>query len=62
MLRIDPPSEQAQRGLVLISKLLQNIANGIFDTSKEEHVVVLNQFISDNSKAIQEFFEELAVL
>lgn len=55
-------SVEAQRGLILISKLLQNLSNGIeFEDSKKEYVPELNQFLSENSKKLHHFFEKLAV-
>eukprot|EP01132_Coremiostelium_polycephalum_P003297 gene3297-4129_t len=58
----DNPSTDSRRGLVLVSKLLQNLANEMpFGVGiKEEYMSYLNQFISNNSKRIHWFFDKLA--
>ncbi|MFN3270304.1 MAG: hypothetical protein ACK42G_06950 [Candidatus Kapaibacteriota bacterium] len=53
---------EAQRGLILISKLLQNLSNGIeFDESQEKHLADFNKFLSEKMVTIQNFFNKLAV-
>jgi len=48
----------AQRSLILVSKLIINLVNGIeFDGSKEEYMVGLNCFIQKNSSNLQRFFD-----
>jgi len=58
----EPPNETAQRYVVLISKTLQNIANGTLPGKKEEYMASLNEFISGHIKEATEFFERLTVL
>jgi len=60
-LLLEPPSPEAQRGLILISKLLQNLSNGIeFDSNHEDYMVDMNQFISEKMYGLQNFFNKLA--
>ncbi|KAF2069629.1 hypothetical protein CYY_009056 [Polysphondylium violaceum] len=58
----DVPSTDSRRGLVLVSKLLQNLANEMpFGVGiKEEFMLYLNDFISNNSNRIHSFFDQLA--
>ncbi len=50
-----------RRSLVLISKVLQNLANDVEFGDKEPYMAVMNYFIIKKRKALQEFFSELAV-
>ncbi|GAM24112.1 hypothetical protein SAMD00019534_072870 [Acytostelium subglobosum LB1] len=55
------PTVESRRGLVLVSKLLQNLANEMpFGGIKEEYMIYLNEFISSNSAKINVYFNELA--
>ncbi|EFA81607.1 Ras GTPase activation domain-containing protein [Heterostelium album PN500] len=57
----DIPTTDSRRGLVLVSKLLQNLANEMpFGGIKEEYMTYLNRFIAENSSRIHVFFNELA--
>ena len=47
--------------LVLITKTLQSLANGIKLGGKEPYMSKLNDFIDENQDEINEFFDELAV-
>jgi hypothetical protein len=60
----EPPSKEAQRGLILISKLLQNIANEIEldDTSPAQHKAEMNAFVLENTGALRSFFNKLTVI
>eukprot|EP01102_Stenamoeba_stenopodia_P020321 TRINITY_DN786_c0_g7_i1.p1 TRINITY_DN786_c0_g7~~TRINITY_DN786_c0_g7_i1.p1 ORF type:complete len:924 (-),score=135.37 TRINITY_DN786_c0_g7_i1:1405-4176(-) len=52
---------QARRGLILVSKLLQNLANNVeFDGSKEDYTKSLNRLITRNIDSVRKFFDELA--
>jgi neurofibromin 1 len=53
--------EKKRRPLILISTILQNIANGIEFTSKENYMQDLNPLIQQNIKPTQEFFDKLVV-
>jgi len=57
-----PPSEHSQRGLVLVAKALQNVANNVPFGSKEEYMEYLNSFINGNVAACQDYFDAMAKL
>ena len=42
-----PPSPRTQRGLMLLSKILQNLANHVV-FKKEKHMLVFNDFLNEN--------------
>ena len=50
-----------RRTFVLISKVLQNLANGI-KHAKEEYMTPTDVFIEDNYQKIQDFFSTLAII
>ena len=52
-------SAGVRRTLVLISKVLQNLANGI-KHAKEEYMIPTNIFVENNEHIIQDFFHRLA--
>jgi len=54
------PNEKSQRGLTLIAKTLQNIANNVTFGKKEDSLEWLNKFITNNLLACQDYFDELA--
>eukprot|EP01130_Rhizamoeba_saxonica_P000081 TRINITY_DN10101_c0_g1_i1.p1 TRINITY_DN10101_c0_g1~~TRINITY_DN10101_c0_g1_i1.p1 ORF type:complete len:601 (+),score=142.25 TRINITY_DN10101_c0_g1_i1:212-2014(+) len=54
---IDP---KARRPLILISKSLQNIANGLMFGKKEEYMEDMNRFIEENLNRVHNFFDQLA--
>jgi len=61
-LLVEPPSRDSQRGLILISKLLQNIANEIeFDdsSSNSQYKSELNSFIMEKRSSLLQFFDKL---
>jgi len=45
---------------VLLSKILQNLANGIFFGNKESGMERLNEFIQDNTENLKKFYSEFA--
>jgi len=55
-----PMPSEARRALVLVSKLLQNLANGKSFGSKEEYMIPMQKFINNNQDEIKAFFDELA--
>jgi len=57
-----PPNEKAQRGLTLIAKTLQNIANNISFGNKEVYMEWLNPFVTGNFSACQDYFDEMATI
>jgi len=55
------PSPKAGRTLVLISKLLQNLANGVeFDGTKEEYMKRMNRIITRNIDSVRKFLDHLS--
>jgi len=54
----EPPNETTQRNLVLLSKVLQNLANGIPFGDKEQYMAPMNSFITDNLPILHKFFEK----
>eukprot|EP00002_Diphylleia_rotans_P018460 TRINITY_DN3574_c0_g1_i5.p1 TRINITY_DN3574_c0_g1~~TRINITY_DN3574_c0_g1_i5.p1 ORF type:complete len:871 (+),score=139.07 TRINITY_DN3574_c0_g1_i5:51-2663(+) len=50
-----PPPEESQRTLVLISKVLQNLANGTEFGSKEAWMTEMNSFIIANDTKMKDF-------
>ncbi|KAG6854444.1 hypothetical protein C0991_006523 [Blastosporella zonata] len=59
---IELPKEASigmRRGLMVITKIIQNLANNIF-FGKEAHMVVLNQFLKANIATVTRFLGEIA--
>ncbi|KAG6857003.1 hypothetical protein H0H87_011097 [Tephrocybe sp. NHM501043] len=59
---IEPPKEFTvgmRRGLMVITKIIQNLANNIF-FGKEAHMVVLNQFLKANIATVTRFLGDIA--
>ncbi|KAL9642180.1 hypothetical protein ABK040_007183 [Willaertia magna] len=55
-----PPTKNAQRTLMLISKILQQTANQIeFSEKKEQYMVPANQFIKEEMVGLNHFLEEV---
>lgn len=50
-----------RRVLVLVAKVLQNLANGMEFGAKESCMIPMNSFISSNLQAVINFFQTLAV-
>jgi len=59
-LQREPPDEVSQRYLILLSKVLQNIANGTLPGNKEKYMESLNEFIQSHLDNAVQFFERLA--
>jgi hypothetical protein len=57
----DPPQPNIRRGLVALSKVIQNLANGIEFRQSEPHMQPFNSFIIENRDRIAEFFDSLTV-
>ena len=53
------PSPQVKRGLMLMSKILQNIANHV-EFSKEQHMLPFNNFLRQNFESARRFFIQIA--
>jgi hypothetical protein len=56
---IQSPSANAQRGLVLAAKILQNLANGGDSEYSAAHMKKINKVVVANSVPMQEFIEKL---
>eukprot|EP01094_Clydonella_sp_ATCC50884_P003096 TRINITY_DN12389_c0_g1_i2.p1 TRINITY_DN12389_c0_g1~~TRINITY_DN12389_c0_g1_i2.p1 ORF type:complete len:1292 (+),score=422.53 TRINITY_DN12389_c0_g1_i2:31-3906(+) len=54
------PSPSARRNLTLITKLLQNLSNGILFGSKEPYMTPMNPFIESQQKKMNEFLLKLS--
>jgi len=48
-----------RRALVLISKAIQNLANGVQFGSKEQYMANMNEFIVNNRERVDEFLDKL---
>lgn len=57
----DDPTSNTKRQLVLITKVLQNLAGGVEFGKKEQYMVKLNPFIKQNTDKMQGFLGELSV-
>lgn len=57
----EEPSEVAKRQLVLITKVLQNLAAGVEFGKKESFMLKLNDFIRANSAQMTAFLNDLTV-
>lgn len=51
---------RTRRALILVSKCLQNLANGIEFGAKEPYMVPMNAFINKNDATVKQFFDDLA--
>lgn len=60
-LKKEPPSSESRRALVLVTKTLQNLANGLYFGEKEEYMENLNEFIKSKLEVVTSYFEKLAV-
>ena len=53
------PPPNIKRGLMLMSKILQNIANHV-EFSKEGHMLCFNEFVKSNFEDGRRFFRQIA--
>jgi hypothetical protein len=56
------PLPEIQRDLLLVSKVLQTVANGTSFGSKEEYMMPLNLFVSEYQPKILVFLDKLATV
>lgn len=54
------PSPKARRNLIMLTKLIQNLSNGIEFGVKEPHMVCVNSFVEDNLEVMNEFLLRVA--
>lgn len=57
--REDPPDPYIRRQLILLSKILQNLANDVQFGGKEQFMAPLNPFITDNADNIKKFYAKI---
>jgi len=55
----EPPSADARRLLILITKVLQNLSNDVEFGSKEPYMTKMNDFIHSNRQKLIVFYEKL---
>lgn len=55
-----PFSANARRSCVLITKVLQTLANGLQFANKEPYLLGMNTFITQNTARVQQFFDQVA--
>ncbi|CAK7566094.1 MAG: Ras GTPase activating protein ira2, partial [Sporothrix epigloea] len=56
-----PPSKEMRRGLLLIAKIIQNLANNVLFGAKEPYMFPLNEFLSYNIYDVTTFLREISV-
>jgi len=54
-----PPAPTAQRQLILLSKMLQNLANNTLPSTKESYMAKLDMFITNNQDELRTFFDKV---
>ena len=52
--------KNARRNLTLITKLLQNLSNGVEFGKKEPYMTPMNSFINNNQKRMNEYLTKVA--
>lgn len=57
---LDPSGDGLRRGLTLIAKIIQNLANNIF-FGKEAHMMALNDFLRDHITHVTRYLSEINV-
>lgn len=53
--------KDARRALMLVSKTLQQLGNGILFENKEDYMKLVNPFISENLEPLRAFFDDISV-
>ncbi|TVY93314.1 Neurofibromin [Lachnellula willkommii] len=56
-----PPSKEMRRGLLLIAKVVQNLANNVLFGAKEPYMFPLNDFLTQNIYRVTAFLREISV-
>lgn len=56
-----PPSKEMRRGLLLIAKIIQNLANNVLFGTKEPYMFPLNLFLVQNIHVVMGFLREISV-
>ncbi|KAH7320318.1 hypothetical protein B0I35DRAFT_451128 [Stachybotrys elegans] len=55
------PSKEMRRGLLLIAKVIQNLANNVLFGAKEPYMFPLNHFLTQNIYKVTTFLREISV-
>lgn len=55
------PSKEIRRGLLLIAKVVQNLANNVLFGAKEPYMFALNDFLTQNIYRVTTFLREISV-
>jgi neurofibromin 1 len=55
------PSRDLRRGLLLIAKVIQNLANNVLFGAKEPYMYPLNKFLTQNIYHVTTFLREISV-
>jgi neurofibromin 1 len=55
------PSKEMRRGLLLIAKIVQNLANNVLFGAKESYMFPLNDFLTQNIYDVTTFLREISV-
>lgn len=55
------PSKEMRRGLLLIAKVIQNLANNVLFGAKEPYMFSLNDFLTQNIYKVTTFLREISV-
>lgn len=55
-----PPSKEMRRGLLLIAKVIQNLANNVLFGAKEPYMFALNDFLSKHIFDVTAFLREIS--
>ncbi|BFZ63306.1 Ras GTPase activating protein ira2 [Saitoella coloradoensis] len=55
------PTREARRALLLIAKIVQNLANNVLFGAKEPFMVILNEFLTSNIFTITAFLRDISV-
>lgn len=56
-----PPSREMRRGLLLIAKVVQNLANNVLFGAKEPFMFPLNDFLTQHIYDVTTFLREISV-
>ena len=55
------PSKEMRRGLLLIAKIIQNLANNVLFDAKESYMFPLNDFLTQNIYEVTAFLRAISV-
>lgn len=55
------PSKEMRRGLLLIAKVIQNLANNVLFGAKEPYMFPLNEFLAQHIYRVTTFLREISV-